>query len=688
VPEKALSSRGRRVALPLIALLLAIGLLSVAVGAALSEHSRERDKLDRRLAGEARQQAQRIEDYVARARSLTLVTANNPAFREFYEQPGDRREKVVARGPIVTKANEALAYLEELFPGAIGEACFIDATGPENARAVKGRIAPLGDLSPDETKAPFFKPAFALRAGQVYQARPYLSPDTQEWVIANATPIETSDGNKPAIVHYEVTLESFRGEAAQRAEGVEIAIVDARNGRVLVDSRYAQPAGEKSKLGRPNDRRFGRFAATAGRAFETGTMEVGGRPSALHRLPRTAHNDNDWVVVASSKTPAAAWTASLSAMELAMVALALLLVGFAVYMFRSSQSELRTAAMTDPLTRIGNRRSLLADMEAQVAAATEERLLLLALYDLDGFKSYNDAYGHPAGDALLVRLAARLAAVMNGRGRAYRMGGDEFCVLAPVAANGTDPVLTAASGALTEHGEGFSISASYGSVLVPTEAHDPAEALRAADQRMYAQKNSGRTSAGRQTTDVLMRVLAERYPDIGEHLDDVTALCARVAEHLELPEEERVPLLQAASLHDIGKAAIPDAILSKPGALDEEEWAFMRQHTVIGERILGAAPALAQAAKLVRASHERMDGSGYPDGLAGDDISLGARIIGVCDAYDAMTSERPYRPTPMSAEGAIAELRRSAGTQFDPHVVDAFCAALAEREATSTATAK
>jgi two-component system, cell cycle response regulator len=257
-----------------------------------------------------------------------------------------------------------------------------------------------------------------------------------------------------------------------------------------------------------------------------------------------------------------------------------------------------------------------------------------------------------------------------------------------VAASGTDPVLTAASGALTEHGEGFSISASHGSVLVPTEAGDPAEALRAADQRMYAQKNSGRTSAGRQTTDVLMRVLAERYPDIGEHLDDVTALCAQVAEHLELPEEERVPLLQAASLHDIGKAAIPDAILSKPGALDEEEWAFMRQHTVIGERILGAAPALAPAAKLVRASHERMDGSGYPDGLEGDDISLGARIIGVCDAYDAMTSERPYRPTPMSPEGAIAELRRSAGTQFDPHVVDAFCAALTEREATSTATAK
>jgi HD-GYP domain-containing protein (c-di-GMP phosphodiesterase class II) len=147
-----------------------------------------------------------------------------------------------------------------------------------------------------------------------------------------------------------------------------------------------------------------------------------------------------------------------------------------------------------------------------------------------------------------------------------------------------------------------------------------------------------------------------------------------VADRLGLPEDERSLLLQAAELHDIGKAAIPDAILQKPGPLDGEEWAFMRQHTVIGERILGAAPALSGSAKLVRWSHERADGSGYPDGLAGDDIPMGARIIAVCDSYDAMVSTRAYRVAPMSHEGALSELRRCAGTQFDARVVDAFVA--------------
>ena len=199
-----------------------------------------------------------------------------------------------------------------------------------------------------------------------------------------------------------------------------------------------------------------------------------------------------------------------------------------------------------------------------------------------------------------------------------------------------------------------------------------------ADHRMYADKNGSRASAGRQATDALVSVLAERYPDIGDHLNDVTELCERVAEIIPMADDERTALLQAASLHDIGKAAVPDAILSKQGPLDEEEWAFMQQHTVIGERILAAAPALSRAAQLVRWSHEHYDGNGYPDRLAGTDIPLGARIIAVCDAFDAMTSRRPSRSTPMSTEGALTELDRCAGRQFDPYLVNAFRQAISK----------
>jgi HD-GYP domain-containing protein (c-di-GMP phosphodiesterase class II) len=146
-----------------------------------------------------------------------------------------------------------------------------------------------------------------------------------------------------------------------------------------------------------------------------------------------------------------------------------------------------------------------------------------------------------------------------------------------------------------------------------------------------------------------------------------------------MPEQELAPLLQAASLHDVGKVAIPDVIINKAASLDDDELVFMRRHTIIGERILLAAPALTRAAALVRWSHERFDGAGYPDGLKGEQIPLGSRIIAVCDSYDAMVSDRPYRE-PMSSEAARAELRRCAGAQFDAAVVEVFCEVQLARE--------
>jgi diguanylate cyclase (GGDEF)-like protein len=345
-----------------------------------------------------------------------------------------------------------------------------------------------------------------------------------------------------------------------------------------------------------------------------------------------------------------------------------------------AREQLAHQALHDPLTGLPNRRSLLADLERHLSRASKEQPLLIVLFDLDGFKAYNDTFGHGAGDALLTRLGHNLATAVGSRGSPYRMGGDEFCVLAPLRSESPESITLAAAASLAEHGEGFSVTASYGSVLTPTEAASSAEALRIADQRMYARKSVGsRASAGRQSTDVLLKVLTERSPDLGIHLDQVTQFCQAVAAELALPDEEVAPLLQAASLHDVGKAAIPDEILKKPGPLAAEEWRFMRRHTLIGQRILSAAPALARAAVLVRSSHERFDGKGYPDELAGEDIPLGARVIAVCDAFDAMSCGRPYR-APMSIEVGLAELRRAAGTQFDPTVVDAFCAVVAERE--------
>jgi diguanylate cyclase (GGDEF)-like protein/PAS domain S-box-containing protein len=344
---------------------------------------------------------------------------------------------------------------------------------------------------------------------------------------------------------------------------------------------------------------------------------------------------------------------------------------------KRTQDQLTYQAYHDSLTGLPNRRRLIEDLEARLEAISPDEPALLLVFDLDGFKAYNDAYGHAAGDALLVRLGQRLDAAVSGRGGAYRMGGDEFCVLADLRVDGEGPLAALATNALSQSGEGFQISASYGAASLPLEGTDAVEALRIADQRMYARKGRKRTSAGRQATDALLRALAERNPSLGHHLDDVTDLCEAVGQRLGLPVEQMTPLVQAAALHDVGKVAIPDAILDKPGPLDEAEWEFMRTHTLIGERILAEAPSLAEAAKIVRSSHERFDGAGYPDGLAGDQIPLAALIIAVCDSFDAMTSNRPYR-TAMSVEGALSELMNCSGTQFHPDVVDAFCAVIRE----------
>jgi diguanylate cyclase (GGDEF)-like protein len=333
---------------------------------------------------------------------------------------------------------------------------------------------------------------------------------------------------------------------------------------------------------------------------------------------------------------------------------------------REAQRQLEHLGLTDPLTGLGNRRQLMGDVERLIE---DGRPGALAIFDLDGFKEYNDRFGHPAGDALLVRLTAALGASVHGAATAYRLGGDEFCVLAPgVSRADLDPLLSAWTGCLGEEDEGFSITASSGAALIPEEAGDVSAALRLCDRRMYARKNSRRATAAAQTRDVLLATLAaHRHGPAG----GVAGPAERVGVELGMSGVWLQDLAHAADLHDIGMVAVPESILAKPAPLTPEEWRFVQRHPVIGERILGAAPALAGVARLVRATHERHDGAGYPDRLAGEQIPLPARIIAVCVAYQAMRSERPYRSA-AGHEEALAELARCAGAQFDPQVVEAF----------------
>ncbi len=334
----------------------------------------------------------------------------------------------------------------------------------------------------------------------------------------------------------------------------------------------------------------------------------------------------------------------------------------------------RHEALTDPLTGLGNRRRLLICLEDVLQSASERSPWALLLFDLNGFKRYNDAFGHPVGDALLARLGQRLAEAVEPEGQAFRLGGDEFCALSPLTARNAKDVCREAVDALSEHGQGFDISTAFGLIMLPGEASERAEALQLVDERLYADKRSRQHSdAPDQLRRVLLQVMAEREPELHQHLHEVAILSRAVGRRMGLSGEELETMVRAAELHDVGKVAVPDAILQKRSTLDPQERAIIERHCEVGERILAAAPAMGPVARLVRSSHERYDGAGYPDRRSAEEIPVGARIIAVCDAFHAMTSNRPYGRAIDDAE-ALAELKRNAGSQFDPAVIRVFCA--------------
>ncbi|MDX6596535.1 MAG: hypothetical protein QOE87_422, partial [Gaiellales bacterium] len=311
---------------------------SVALGAGNKRDQQRRT--DQRLSATAGDEAARLEAYFERSRAVMLLTAHNPAFRDFYAAPGPRAEKVRVRAPSIRAAEDGLAYLQRLYPGSIGEACFIDRAGPENARYTEGVRAPVADLSADESKAPFFAPTFALRPGEVYQARPYISPDTKTWVISNSTPLPGTGSPARAIIHFEVSVASFQQAAATMAHGSVVSIVDSETGAVVIDSRQPQKPG--APLGQPGDKRFTPLTRLG---FPQGATTVAGHRAAFRPLSRSPHNANRWTVAVTAQEPvpsllaAAGW----AAVAIGVSGLALLIVG--ILGFRSSRRALAVQAL-------------------------------------------------------------------------------------------------------------------------------------------------------------------------------------------------------------------------------------------------------------------------------------------------------------------------------------------------------
>jgi diguanylate cyclase (GGDEF)-like protein/putative nucleotidyltransferase with HDIG domain len=382
------------------------------------------------------------------------------------------------------------------------------------------------------------------------------------------------------------------------------------------------------------------------------------------------------------------------------------LVAISLYQ-RSTHKALNAIrlALTDPLTGLGNHRHFHERLQRELAQADEHGgMVSLCFLDIDDFKRINDQFGHPAGDRVLSQIASRL----RQGGESFRLGGDEFAVLLV----GMDEQLALATTqsivqriAETELGKAGAITVSAGVATFPQHGRERDSLIRLADGALYWAKEHGKNQVRLARADVaelsefrrvasgadriarfraaasLARAVDSRDAYTGSHSERVANLAAEIATQLGLPAAEVELTRLAGSLHDLGKLAIPEEILRKPAALGDAERLVLERHPQIGYRMLESL-GVDPIANWVLHHHERWDGSGYPDGLAGDRIPLGARIIFVSDAFDAMTSDRLYRDS-LSFEEAVAEVERCSGSQFDPEVVSAFLACVGAQVAVS-----
>jgi diguanylate cyclase (GGDEF)-like protein len=371
----------------------------------------------------------------------------------------------------------------------------------------------------------------------------------------------------------------------------------------------------------------------------------------------------------------------------------------ALLALEAARQEADRLARVDPLTGAFNRRHFSEALESELARAGRQGTGtgLLAI-DIDHFKVLNDLHGHAVGDEVLVHVAGRIADALRGYDTLARWGGEEFVVLLPGFAGRED--LMAAGERVREavedtpaviRGSRFPLTVSVGAASNDPRDADPAGLIERADRALYAAKNAGRNCvilhddlAGAGVLEPVAVRLARTFAISAgaregmppNHLEDVAELSSRVALELRLSSIDAVRCRLAGWLHDVGKVAVPDHILNKPGPLTDDEWEIMREHVVIGEHLVRQVPELADAAAAVRHHHERWDGTGYPDRLSGEAIPLPARIVAVVDAYSAMTSPRVYSKV-RSSFAALAELERCAGSHFDPLVVSAFSRVLA-----------
>lgn len=325
----------------------------------------------------------------------------------------------------------------------------------------------------------------------------------------------------------------------------------------------------------------------------------------------------------------------------------------------------------DYLTSLPNRRFF--DEKIREMDQPQNYPLIVSMMDIDGLKLINDTLGHFVGDQAIIEAAKQLQTSFGEHAFVARTGGDEFMI---VCSNTNINVFKQRRNDMIEaiskvKIQGVDISLSFGIAIKTNESENIQDVIIKSENDMYANKVLHGQSARNQIIVTLFDALKNKYEEEKTHSSRVSQYCSLMGECLGLSEGEKLELELAGRMHDIGKISIPDTILRKPGKLNDEEWNIMRNHTTNGYQILRSADQYSRLAEYALSHHERVDGKGYPQGLKGEEIPLFSRIIAICDAYEAMTSDRQYRNA-MTSQEAVKEIIRCAGTQFDEKLVKIF----------------
>ncbi len=346
---------------------------------------------------------------------------------------------------------------------------------------------------------------------------------------------------------------------------------------------------------------------------------------------------------------------------------------------KKKQEEIEFLSYNDQLTGLYNRRFY----ENSIARLSGDSCLPLAMImiDVNGLKLTNDAFGHKAGDLLLKKVADVLSSSCREGDIAARIGGDEFVLLLPrTDLNEANSILQAISFRIeTEKMQNAILSISSGCSVKLEAAEEFIDVFKKAEDEMYRHKLSESSSMRSKTIDLIMNTLFEKNNIEMHHSARVSKICETIATAMDFGKDAANQIRLAGLMHDIGKIGIYDNILNKSQKLDSSEWDEIERHSETGYRILSSLNEFSEIADFVLEHHERPDGSGYPRGLKGDEISLQARIIAIADAFDAMTSDRSYRKG-LSEEAAADEIRRCSGSQFDPAIARVFIEKVLEKE--------